>query len=74
MSFKICLEGGITLLTPTIENIIFLSSAMFFYFLSQRTTDYSQQSLSTIIFNFQFSTFNFVLIASSIIFVAFSQS
>ena len=30
MSFKICLEGGITLLTPTIEKIIFLSSAMFF--------------------------------------------
>ena len=26
MSFRICLDGGMTLLTPTIENMIFLSS------------------------------------------------
>ena len=26
MSFRICLEGGMILLTPTIEKMIFLSS------------------------------------------------
>jgi hypothetical protein len=32
MSFRICLDGGMILLTPTIEKMIFLSSTCAIYY------------------------------------------